>query len=81
SRQTPFSAVIAGLTPFLVSRRWSPGLGRVGIGPSGDEPGFQCRSAPTTSRSRWGWKPRSSAASSTPETNRTPTPIGTAGCT
>src|SRR5215217_6563861 len=41
SRQTPFSAVIAGLTPFFVSRQVFTGSGRVGIGPSGDEPGFQ----------------------------------------
>ncbi len=41
SRQTPFSSVIAGLTPFLVSRQVVTGSGRVGIGPSGDEPGFQ----------------------------------------
>src|SRR3984885_8917727 len=41
SRQTPFSAVIAGLTPFLVTRQVFTGSGRVGIGPSGDEPGFQ----------------------------------------
>src|SRR6476620_7397804 len=41
SRQTPFSAVIAGLTPFLVSRQVITGSGKVGIGPSGDEPGFQ----------------------------------------
>ncbi|MGH3630983.1 MAG: depupylase/deamidase Dop, partial [Sciscionella sp.] len=41
SRQTPFSAVIAGLTPFLVSRQVITGSGRVGIGPAGDEAGFQ----------------------------------------
>src|SRR5437763_982364 len=41
SRQTPFSAVIAGLTPHLVSRQVITGSGRVGVGPSGDEPGFQ----------------------------------------
>ena len=41
SRQTPFSSIIAGLTPFLVSRQVVTGSGRVGIGPSGDEPGFQ----------------------------------------
>jgi proteasome accessory factor A len=29
------------LTPFLVSRQVVTGSGRVGIGPSGDEPGFQ----------------------------------------
>src|SRR3954468_15614141 len=41
SRQTPFSAIIAGLTPFLVSRQVITGSGRVGIGASGDDPGFQ----------------------------------------
>ncbi|MCT7370130.1 depupylase/deamidase Dop [Mycolicibacterium llatzerense] len=41
SRQTPFNAVIAGLTPFFVSRQVVTGSGRVGIGQSGDEPGFQ----------------------------------------
>src|SRR6201992_258695 len=41
SRQTPFSAVIAGLTPFLVSRQVVTGSGRGGIGPAGHEPGFQ----------------------------------------
>jgi len=41
SRQTPFSAVIAGLTTFMVSRQVVTGSGRVGIGPAGDEPGFQ----------------------------------------
>ena len=38
-------------------------------------------SAPTTSRSRSAWRPPSSAASSTPATNRTPTPTSTGGCT
>ena len=41
SRQTPFNSVIAGLTPFFVSRQVVTGSGRVGIGQSGDEPGFQ----------------------------------------
>src|ERR1700710_351819 len=41
SRQTPFSAVIAGFTPFLVSRQVITGSGRVGVGASGDDPGFQ----------------------------------------
>src|SRR5882757_6706781 len=31
SRQTPFSAIIAGLTPFLVSRQVVTGAGRVGL--------------------------------------------------
>ena len=38
-------------------------------------------SAPTTSRSRSAWRPRSSGRSSTPATSRTPTPRSTAGCT
>ena len=38
-------------------------------------------SAPTTSRSRSGWRPRSSGRSSTPATSRTPTRRSTAGCT
>lgn len=41
SRQTPFPAIVTGLTPFLVSRQVVAGSGRVGIGASGDEPGFQ----------------------------------------
>jgi Pup amidohydrolase len=41
ARSTPFTAVIAGLTPFFVSRQVVTGSGRVGIGPAGDEPGFQ----------------------------------------
>ena len=81
SRQTPFSAVIAGLTPFLVSRQVVTGSGRVGIGPPATSPASSCPSAPTTSRSRSAWRPRSSAASSTPATSRTPTPTSTAGCT
>ena len=41
SRATPFSAVIAGLSPFFASRQVITGSGRVGIGQSGDEAGFQ----------------------------------------
>ncbi|GAA3886782.1 depupylase/deamidase Dop [Saccharothrix violaceirubra] len=40
-RATPFTAVIAGLTPFFVSRQVVTGSGRVGIGPAGEEAGFQ----------------------------------------
>src|SRR5260370_7537272 len=40
SRQTPFSSVISGLTPFLVSRQVVTGSGRVGIRPSRAHPGF-----------------------------------------
>ena len=40
-RATPFTAVIAGLTPFFVSRQVVTGSGRVGLGPQGEEPGFQ----------------------------------------
>jgi proteasome accessory factor PafA2 len=41
ARSTPFTAVIAGLTPFFVSRQVICGSGRVGIGASGDTAGFQ----------------------------------------
>ena len=41
SRSTPFTAVIAGLTPFFASRQVVCGSGRVGIGVSGEEAGFQ----------------------------------------
>ncbi|EIE99358.1 depupylase/deamidase Dop [Saccharomonospora glauca] len=41
ARSTPFTAVIAGLTPFFVSRQVITGSGRVGIGPQGEQPGFQ----------------------------------------
>ncbi|MCP2257319.1 proteasome accessory factor A [Streptoalloteichus tenebrarius] len=41
SRSTPFTAVISGLTPFFVSRQVVCGAGRVGLGPTGEEPGFQ----------------------------------------
>ncbi|MFW0790703.1 depupylase/deamidase Dop [Gordonia sp. CPCC 205333] len=41
SRDTPFPAIIAGLIPFFASRQVVVGSGRVGIGQSGDESGFQ----------------------------------------
>ncbi len=41
SRSTPFTSVIAGLTPFFVSRQVICGSGRVGIGVAGEEAGFQ----------------------------------------
>jgi proteasome accessory factor A len=41
ARSTPFNSVITGLTPFFASRQVFTGSGRVGIGQSGDESGFQ----------------------------------------
>ncbi|ASO20075.1 proteasome accessory factor A [Actinoalloteichus hoggarensis] len=41
ARSTPFTSVVAGLTPFFVSRQVVCGSGRVGLGPSGDGAGFQ----------------------------------------
>jgi Pup amidohydrolase len=41
ARQTPFPTIITGLTPFFASRQVVVGSGRVGLGASGDEPGFQ----------------------------------------
>ena len=40
-RDTPFPALISGLTPFFSSRQVFAGAGRVGIGPSGQTEGFQ----------------------------------------
>ncbi|QGK69792.1 proteasome accessory factor PafA2 [Allosaccharopolyspora coralli] len=41
ARKTPFTAAIAGLTPFFVSRQVTCGSGRVGLGQAGEKPGFQ----------------------------------------
>src|ERR1700742_680154 len=41
ARSTPFTAVIAGLTPFFASRQVMCGAGRVGLGATGDKAGFQ----------------------------------------
>ncbi|MEV4729159.1 depupylase/deamidase Dop [Saccharopolyspora sp. NPDC049426] len=41
ARNTPFTSVIGGLTPFFASRQVMCGSGRVGIGQSGEKAGFQ----------------------------------------
>ncbi|MFC4947739.1 depupylase/deamidase Dop [Pseudonocardia sp. GCM10023141] len=41
ARQTTFPSIVAGLTPFFVTRQVVCGAGRVGIGASGDETGYQ----------------------------------------
>ncbi|GAB2913664.1 pup deamidase/depupylase [Rhodococcus aerolatus] len=41
ARSTPFAQVVTGLTPFFASRQVFTGSGRVGIGQSGETPGFQ----------------------------------------
>ncbi|MGQ0574849.1 MAG: depupylase/deamidase Dop [Pseudonocardia sp.] len=41
ARSTTFPAIVAGLTPFFVTRQVVCGSGRVGIGASGDEAGYQ----------------------------------------
>ena len=80
-RQTPFADIVSHLTPFFVTRQIVCGAGRVGIGQDGHSPASRSPSAPTSSRSRSGWRPRSSGRSSTPATSRTPTPTSTGGCT
>src|ERR671923_1354875 len=40
SRQTTFPAIVAGLTPFFVTRQVVCGAGRVGRGATGDEAGY-----------------------------------------
>lgn len=41
ARDTPFTSVISGLIPFFASRQVMCGSGRVGLGQSGEKPGFQ----------------------------------------
>ncbi|MDQ3402279.1 MAG: proteasome accessory factor PafA2 [Actinomycetota bacterium] len=41
ARNTPFTSVIGGLTPFFASRQVITGSGRVGLGVAGEEAGFQ----------------------------------------
>ena len=40
-RSVPFEQIVDALTPFLVTRQVFAGAGRVGIGPTGEVPGFQ----------------------------------------
>jgi Pup amidohydrolase len=40
-RQTPFSDIVAHLTPFFVTRQIICGAGRIGLGQDGSQPGFQ----------------------------------------
>lgn len=40
-RDTDFDAIVAGLTPFFVTRQIFTGAGRVGLGQKGQEAGFQ----------------------------------------
>jgi proteasome accessory factor PafA2 len=41
ARSTTFPSIVAGLTPFFVTRQVVAGAGRVGLGPTGDEAGYQ----------------------------------------
>ncbi len=41
ARSTTFPSIVAGLTPFFATRQVVCGAGRVGIGASGDEAGYQ----------------------------------------
>ena len=41
ARSTTFPSIVAGLTPFFVTRQVVCGAGRVGIGSTGDESGYQ----------------------------------------
>ncbi|MEX3550813.1 depupylase/deamidase Dop [Corynebacterium sp. LK2537] len=41
SRSTDFDDLAQGLIPFFVTRQVVTGAGRVGLGPEGEEPGFQ----------------------------------------
>ena len=80
-RSTPFDRIVAQFTGFLVSRQVITGAGRVGLGQTVRSRASRSASGQTSSRPRWAWKPPSIGRSSTPGTNPTPTPAGTAGCT
>ena len=41
ARSLPFDALVAGVTPFLVTRQVFAGSGRVGLGPRSERAGFQ----------------------------------------
>jgi proteasome accessory factor A len=41
ARSTPFTDIVRGLTPFLVTRQVFAGAGRVSLGADGSRPGFQ----------------------------------------
>jgi proteasome accessory factor PafA2 len=41
ARSTTFPSIVAGLTPFFVSRQVVCGAGRVGLGAAGDDEGYQ----------------------------------------
>ncbi|MCQ9366799.1 depupylase/deamidase Dop [Brevibacterium sp. 91QC2O2] len=43
-RSVPFDAIVAGLTPFFITRQILCGAGRVGIGTAGQYPGYQISS-------------------------------------
>ena len=45
-RDTPFERVVAHLPAFLATRILFTGAGRVGLGPSGEQPGFQLAQRP-----------------------------------
>jgi hypothetical protein len=68
-RSTPFTDIVRDLTPFFVTRQVFAGAGRVGRG-RGRRRDSSSRSARTSSKSKWGSRPRSSAPSSTRGTNR-----------
>ena len=58
-RATPFADIVRHLTPFFVSRQVVCGAGRVGRSArTAARTVSRSASGPTSSRSRWAWKPR-----------------------
>jgi len=60
-RQTAFADIVRDLTPFFVSRQVFCGAGKLGSEAPWDERvdrSSSSRSAPTSSRPRWAWRPR-----------------------
>jgi len=80
-RATPFADIVKFLVPFFVSRQSSAERDASASAPTAVGRASRSASGPTSSRSRWAWRPRSSGPSSTPGTSRTPTRRSTGGCT
>ena len=81
-RSTPFDRIVTQFTAFLVSRQVITGAGRVGHRPGEPDRRVPDQPAGGLLRGRGRvWRRRSTGRSSTPATNRTPTPADTVGCT
>ena len=80
-RDTPFEAIVAGLTPFFVVRQIVCGAGRVGIGQRSQRAGYQIASRSDFFEAQVGLETTFRRRSSTPATSRTRCRSATGACT